>query len=230
MVPITTKSSSKLSTLQASPTLISRMRNFKISLMTLLIRIIKMWKRSWKHLVFVIRSSLTLSRLRKDRTTLSIMLRRPMSSPLSTVPDILDLHLTIAMMMETWSAKRGTENASLSFLMLSNLTRHANACQLSLKIMRTIRSWSSVKAPIQSLRNASNRARILLRPRKISWMTLLRLACVHFWSPARKLLKNTIIDGQWTTSKPPHLTIRRGRWIGCQTSWSKILIYSGQLR
>ena len=196
--------------------------------MTQVIRIIRMWRTSWKHLVSAIRLSLTLSRLRKEKTTLSIMLRRPMSSPLWTAPDISDLLLTIVMMMETWYARRGTASASSSFLMLSNSTQPVRECPSLYETTKTTRSWSSAKAPIQSSKNASNRTKRLLKQRSNSWMTLPRLVCVHFWSPARRLPRNTITNGRWTTSKRPLLTIRRKKWIECQTSLNKTSTFSAR--
>ena len=151
-----------------------------------------------------------------------------MSSPLWTAPDTSDLLLTIVMMMETWYARLGTVNASSSFLMWSNSTQPESECPSLYETTKTTRSWSSAKAPIQSLKNASNQIRRLSKQRSNSWMTLPRLVCVHFWSPARRLPRNTITNGRWTTSKRRLLTIRRKRWIECQTNWNKISTFSAR--
>ena len=153
-----------------------------------------------------------------------------MSSPSSTALDILDLHLINVMMMETWFARHGTERRSSSFLMWSNSTLLASECPSSCETTKTTKSWLSAKAPIQSSRSVSNRTRTHLRQRSNSWMTLPRLVYVHFWSPAKRLLKNTTTNGLLNTSKLPHLRIRRKRWIECQTSWSRSSTYSDQLQ
>ena len=151
-----------------------------------------------------------------------------MSSPLWTVPDISDLLLTIVMMMETWYARLGTVSASSSFLMWLNSTQPVRECPSLYETTKTTRSWSSAKAPIQSSKSASSRIKRLSRQRSNSWMTLPRLVYEHFWSPAKRLLRNTIINGRWTTSKRPLLTKRRKKWIEFQTSLNKTSTFSAQ--